>query len=153
MKLRQRLFLRRFLPIWGTIGILFSLVVTISFGIENIYQILMLVGISVFCALLSATNAWNYCLMLDWIALSLNMAGTFLGEAMIITVIIDKGDCLWKIILPVVLLTFVVNYLILRKRLSSWNHQLLCFAIFHIKKNSVWWRLPEYWYLQYSENF
>ena len=75
MKLRQRLFLRRFLPIWGTIGILFSLVVTISFGIENIYQILMLVGISVFCALLSATNAWNYCLMLDWIALSLNMAG------------------------------------------------------------------------------
>ncbi len=128
MKLRQRLFLRKFLPIWGAIGILFSLVVTIFFGGEGIYKILMMVGINVSCALLSAAIDWKCCLTHHWFNLSLNMSVAFLVIVAIIITSLDGGDGIWTIIwmiyifliflLPCILLIFAVNYLMLRKRLS-----------------------------------
>ena len=129
MKLRQRLFWRKFLPIWGIIGVLFSLAMLIIFGIEDIYKILMGVRICTICTILSATIGWKCCSTHHWIPLSISMAVAFCGVIAIRTIIAAEGDISWAImlliyslpifILPCVLLIFIVNYLLLRKNLSD----------------------------------
>lgn len=128
MKLRQNLFLRKFLPIWGIIGLLFPVVVVMIFEVKGLLELLILEGVSVPCALLSATIGWMYCSKPHWIPLSINMAVTFCVVATMMAVIVFRSfvwgvillmRCFPIFILPYILLIPIVNYLILRKRLPS----------------------------------
>lgn len=108
---------------------MFLLAMLIIFGVEDILEFLMMVVISTSCAILSATVAWNYCLIHNWACVSINMSGTFYGEVVIISTILGKGNWLWEIMsntykipiftLPCILLIRIVNYLLLRKNLSD----------------------------------
>ena len=129
MKLHQNLFLRKFLPIWVIIGMLFPVVVVMIFEIKGILELLILEEMSVSCALLSATIGWKCCSKPHWIPLSISMAVAFCVVVAILTVIVARGDWWGMImlltyafpllILPCFLLILAVNYLILRKRLPS----------------------------------
>ncbi len=129
MKLRQRLFWRKFLPVWGIVGILLSLAILIIFGVEDIYKILQAVGTCTISMMLSATIGWKCSSTHHWIPLSISMAVAFCGVIAIRTVIAAEGDISWAImlliyslpifILPCVLLILIVNYLLLRKNLSD----------------------------------
>ena len=120
MKLRQNFFLKKFLPVWGIIGTLYPIVM--QFWCKGVFNLPMMIGTCITCAVFSATIAWNYFLTPDWIGLSFNMTGTFWTEAMIIIAILAEDDWRWAIIwsiylipviiLPVTLLIFFVNYLI-----------------------------------------
>lgn len=124
MKLRQNLFLKKFLPVWGIIGMLFPLVVVMIFSIKGILEFLMLLGLSLSCALLSATIGWKCCLTHHWIPLSLCMSLAFLIVLTIFTLVLSGGDVMGTVmlmsyllpilILPCLLLILAVNYLILR---------------------------------------
>ena len=128
MKLHQNLFWRKFLPIWGIIGMLFPVVVAMIVGVKGLFELLLLGGMSVSCALLSATIGWKCCSTLHWIPLSISMAVAFCIVVAIMTVIVFEGNSFWAImflvylfpilLLPCILLIFAVNYLILRKQLS-----------------------------------
>ena len=91
MKLRQNLFLSKFLPVWGIIGMLFPLVFVIIFSLKGILELLMLFGMSLSCALLSATIGWKCCLTYHWIPLSLNMSVAFLIMVAIFTLVLNGG--------------------------------------------------------------
>ena len=129
MKLHQHLFWSKFLPIWGIVAMLFPLVVIMIFSLKGILELLMLLGMSLSCALLSVTIGWKCCLTPHWISLSISMALAFFVVVAIMTLIVTAGDSYGTImllaylfpilILPCVLLIFVVNYLILKKQLSS----------------------------------
>lgn len=125
MKLHQNLFLRKFLPIWGIIGLLFPVVVVMILGVKGPLELLFMGGMGVFCALLSATIGWKCCSTLHWIPLSINMAVAFCVVVTMMIVIVVEG-CIWGVVmllmylfpilmLPCILLIPVVNYLILRK--------------------------------------
>lgn len=120
-KLHQQLFWKKFLPIWGIVGILYSLALAIIYEVKDIYGLLLTIGICTFCAVLSATINWwrSDFLTYYWLHSAANMTGTFWGEAMIITVILDKSDWVWGIIPSSTLLAFIVNYLILRKDVAK----------------------------------
>ena len=126
-KTHQHLFWKKFLPTWVIVGILYSLALAITFGVKDIYGFLTMIGICTFCAVLSATINWwrSVFLTYHWLHSSANMTGTFWGEAMIITVILDKDDWLWGIIPSSTLLAFIVNYLILRKNVARNTKQYL----------------------------
>ena len=123
MKLRQNLFLKKFLLVWGIIGMLFPFVVLIIFELKGILAFLMLLGMSLSCILLSATIGWEYCSKPHWIPLSISMSVAFCVVVAIMTVIVVRG-CIWGVImllmylfpmliLPCTLLIFFVNYLML----------------------------------------
>ena len=128
MKLRQNLFLKKFLPVWGIVGVVFSLVFAVVFEIEGIYDLLMMFGINVSCALLSATIGWKCCLTHHWFNLSLNMLVAFWIVVTIYALIRVGSNVIWGIVwimflLPLFILLcclpiLVVNYLMLRKQLS-----------------------------------
>ena len=129
MKLNQNFFWDKFLLIWGIIGMLFPVVVVMRFEVKGLFELLLLGGMSVSCALLTATIGWKYCSKLHWIPLSISMAVTFCTVVVIMTLIVTAGDylgtimllaCLFPILLlPCILLILVVNYLMLRKQHSS----------------------------------
>ncbi len=126
MKLCQNLFLKKFLPVWGIIGMLFPLVVVMVFSIKGILEFLMLLGLSLSCTLLSATIGWKCCFMHHWISLSLCMSLAFLIVLTIFTLVLSGCDGMGTVmllsyllpilILPCILLTLVVNYFMLRKQ-------------------------------------
>lgn len=126
MKLSQDLFWEKFLPVWGIIGMLFPLVVVMLFNIKGILAFLMLLGMSLSCTLLSATIGWKCCLTHHWVPLSLSMSLAFLIVLTIFTLVLSRGDGMGTVmlmsyllpilILPCILLTLIVNYLMLRKQ-------------------------------------
>lgn len=123
MKLHQNLFLRKFLPIWAIIGMLFPVVVVMIYEVKGMLELLILEGMSVSCALLSATIGWKCCSKPHWIPLSINMAVAFCVVVTMMAVIVFRSwvwgvillmRCFPIFILPYILLSPVVNYLILR---------------------------------------
>ena len=108
---------------------LFPVVVVMRFEVKGLFELLLLGGMSVSCALLSATIGWKCCSKLHWIPLSISMAVAFCAIVVIMTLIVTAGDydgaimllaCLFPILLlPCFLLILVVNYLMLRKQHSS----------------------------------
>ena len=135
MKLNQNFFWDKFLLIWGIIGMLFPVVVVMIFEVKGLFELLLLGGMSVSCTLLTATIGWKCCSKLHWIPLSISMAVAFCTVVVIMTLIVTAGDydgtimllaCLFPILLlPSILLILVVNYLMLRKQHSSWNHNCI----------------------------
>ena len=135
MKLNQNFFWDKFLLIWGIIGMLFPVVVVMRFEVKGLFELLLLGGMSVSCALLTATIGWKCCSKLHWIPLSISMAMAFCTVVVIMTLIVTAGDylgtimllaCLFPILLlPCILLILVVNYLMLRKQHSSRNHNCI----------------------------
>ena len=61
MKLNQNFFWDKFLLIWGIIGMLFPMVVVMRFEVKGLFELLLLGGMSVSCALLTATIGWKCC--------------------------------------------------------------------------------------------
>ena len=59
MKLNQNFFWDKFLLIWGIIGMLFPVVVVMRFEVKGLFELLLLGGMSVSCALLTATIGWK----------------------------------------------------------------------------------------------
>ena len=53
MKLNQNFFWDKFLLIWGIIGMLFPVVVVMRFEVKGLFELLLLGGMSVSCALLT----------------------------------------------------------------------------------------------------
>ncbi len=51
MKLNQNFFWDKFLLIWGIIGMLFPVVVVMRFEVKGLFELLLLGGMSVSCAL------------------------------------------------------------------------------------------------------
>ena len=91
MKLNQNFFWDKFLLIWGIIGMLFPVVVVMRFEVKGLFELLLLGGMSVSCALLTATIGWKCCSKLHWIPLSISMAVAFCTVVVIMTLIVTAG--------------------------------------------------------------
>ena len=158
MKLNQNFFWDKFLLIWGIIGMLFPVVVVMRFEVKGLFELLLLGGMSVSCALLTATIGWKCCSKLHWIPLSISMAVAFCSVVVIMTLIVTAGDyygtimllaCLFPILLlPCILLILVVNYLMLRKQHSSWNHNcIIKILVVFLQTEGVVWQVNQYMFL------